>query len=164
MALDEIRTRATGFDWKVKRSNVIGGIVIAVLLAKNVWEVWVDVDAIERVADLLVLIALCYVVYRLRRYSRADSAPETLGLTTCIEHYRSRLMRQRDLSRDSWKWVLPFVPGIGLNLLGGLMETRTAPQIVTLIVLGVATFAGVLWINARTARQLEREIAALGGE
>jgi hypothetical protein len=32
---------------------------------------------------------------------------------------------------------------------------------VTLVVLSVALFAGVLWVNARTARQLDREIAAL---
>jgi len=41
------------------------------------------------------------------------------------------------------------------------MEIRTPSQIAALIAFGVATFAGVLWMNARTARQLEREIDAL---
>ena len=161
MALEEIRSKAGAFDARVKRWNLIGGIALAVLLAKNLWEVWIDTDALERASDLLLFLALLVVVYHFRGYARADSEPATLGLASCVEHYRSRLMRQRDLSRDSWKWVLPFVPGIGLNVIGGLMETRTVPQIATLIVIGVVTFAGVLWMNARTARQLAREIAAL---
>jgi hypothetical protein len=161
MALEEIRAKASALDAKVKRWNLIGGIALAVLLAKNLWEVWIDTDALERAGDLLLFLALLFVVYHFRGYARADAEPATLGLASCVEHYRSQLMRQRDLSRDSWKWVLPFVPGIGLNIIGGLMEPRTVPQIATLIVLGVATFVGVLWVNARTARQLEREIAAL---
>lgn len=161
MSQEEIRTKAREFDRRVKRWKVVGGITFALLLAKNVWEVWVDTDLIERVSDLLLALALLYVAFWFRGHVRAETTPATLGLTNCVEHYRSRLARQRDLSRDSWKWVLPFVPGIGLNVLGGMLETRSMSQMVTLVVLSVALFAGVLWVNARTARQLEREIAAL---
>jgi hypothetical protein len=161
MTLEAIRTKAREFDSKVKRWSVIGGILFTVLVAKNAWEVWVDTDMLERVSDLLLLVALLYVAFRFRGHARADTAPATLGLASCVEHYRSRLARQRDLSRDSWKWVLPFVPGLGLNLLGGIVESRSASHVVALIVMGVATLAVVLWMNARTARQLDREIAAL---
>jgi len=164
MTLDAIRAKARELDAKVRRWNVMGGIAIAVLTVKNVWEVRIDTDALERVGDLLVLVALLLVVLRFRGYMRADAVPETLGLASCAQHYRSRLARLRDESRDSWKWVLLFVPGIGLNLVGGMLETRSAAQVAILVILGVATFAGVLWVNARTARQLEREIAALESE
>jgi hypothetical protein len=164
MTLDTIRMKARELDARVRRWNVMGGIALAALAVKNVWEVWIDTDVVERVGDLLVLVALLLVVLRFRGYMRAAAAPETLGLASCIEHYRSRLARLRDESRDSWKWVLLFVPGIGLNVVGGMLETRSAAQIAILIVIGVATFAGVLWVNARTARQLDRDIAALESE
>jgi hypothetical protein len=70
-------------------------------------------------------------------------------------------VRQRELSRDSWKWVLPFVPGLAVSLLGGLMEPRPAVQIAAMVVIATATLALVLWMNGRTARQIERELAAL---
>jgi hypothetical protein len=161
MSLEAIRTKAGEFDSKVKRWNLVGAVVLIALLAKNAWEVWVDTDVIERVSDLLLFGALLYVVFRFRGHARADTAPATLGLASCVEHYRSRLIRQRDLARDSWRWVLPFVPGLGLNLLGGIVDSRSAAQVVVLVVMAVAVFAGVLWVNARTARQLDREIAAL---
>jgi len=161
MAVEQIRAKANAFDAKVKRWYLVGGSLVAVLLAKNAWEVWIDTDVLERAGDALIFLALLFVIVRFRRYARAEAEPATLGLTSCFEHYRSRLMRQRDLSRDSWKWVLLFVPGFGVNVIGGVMEIRTPSQIAALIAFGVATFAGVLWMNARTARQLEREIDAL---
>jgi hypothetical protein len=161
MKLEHIRTRADELDRRVTRWRVWGGVVLVLLVAKNVWEVWIDTDVLERTGDLLLLFALVYLVLRFRGYMRPDAAPETLGLASCVEHYRSRLTGLHDVSRDSWKWMLPFVPGIGLNLLGGLLETRSAAQVVLLIVAGIATFAVVLWMNARTARQLERELASL---
>lgn len=39
--------------------------------------------------------------------------------------------------------------------------TRQASQVVALIVVALATFVGVLWTIDRSARKLEREIAAL---
>ena len=84
-----------------------------------------------------------------------------MGLTNCVEHYRSQLVRQRDLSRDGWKFVLPFAPGFGLIIFARVLEGRPASQVVALIVLAVATFVGVLWTIDRSARKLEREIAAL---
>ena len=161
VTLDEVRARASAFDRRVQRWRLTSGVLFALLIAKNAWEVWVDIDALERAGDLLLLIALVYVAYWFRRHARAETTPAALGRATCIEHYRSRLVRQRDLSRDAWKWVLPFVPGIGVSLLGGLMGPRSAGQIGVLLGVAAAIFALVFWMNARTARQLERELAAL---
>jgi hypothetical protein len=161
MPLDEVRVRAAAFDRRVQRWRTIGGVLFALLIAKNAWEVWIAPDALERAGDLLLLAALLYVGYWFRAHARAETSPAALGRATCVEHYRSRLVRQRDLSRDSWKWVLPFVPGLAVSLLGGLMEPRPAGQIAALIVIATATLAIVLWMNGRTARQIERELAAL---
>ena len=146
---------------KVKRGGLVGGLMVAVLLVKNAWEVWTDVEMVERAGDLLMFLALLYVVYRFFRYARAHVAPSTLGLTNCVEHYRSQLVRQHELSRDGWKYILPFAPGIVLILVARMLQGRPASQVAALIVFALALFVGVLWTIARSPRSLEREIAAL---
>jgi hypothetical protein len=160
MSLDEIRTRAREFDMRVQRWRLVGGVTVALLLAKNVWEVWTDTELLERAGDLLMLAALVYIVFRFLRHARAETA-STLGVTSCVEHYRSRVRRERDLSREGWKFVLPFVPGFGLILVGRAMQGRPASQVAVLIVIAFAMLAGVLWVIARSGRQLERELAEL---
>ena len=161
MPLDEVRVRAMAFDRRVRRWRTTGSVLFALLIAKNAWEVWIAPDALERAGDLLLLAALLYVVYGFRAHARAETSPATLGRATCVEHYRSRLVRQRDLSRDSWKWLLPFVPGVGVSVFGSILESRSAAQIAAVLVVAVATFGIVLWMNTRTARQIERELAPL---
>ena len=92
--------------------------------------------------------------------SRAGRAVD-VGADELREHYRAQLVRQHELSRDGWKFVLPFAPGFGLIIFARVLEGRPASQVVALIVLAVATFVGVLWTIDRSARKLEREIAAL---
>jgi hypothetical protein len=161
MTIEEVRRRATDFDKKVEQWKLVGGVTFALLLVKNAWEVWVDTDVVERAGDSLMLLALLFVVYRFWRHVRAEIAPSTLGVANCVEHYRSRLRRQRDLSRDGWKFILPFAPGVGLILFGRALEGRPPLQVMSLIVLALAMFVGTLWVIARGARKLEREIAAL---
>jgi hypothetical protein len=50
-------------------------------------------------------------------------------------------VRQRDLADDSLGYLLPFVPGVSLSLLGGALD-RPASQVIALAVFGVALFLG----------------------
>ena len=161
MTLDEIRTKARKFERKVQRWRSVGGLTVALLIAKNAWEVWRDTDVIERAGDLMMLAALLYVVFRFARDARATTAPATLGQLGCLEHYRRQLVGQRELSRDGWKFVLPFVPGLGLIVVGRALEGRPPTQVALMIAIAVAILAGVVWVIARGERRLEQEIAAL---
>jgi hypothetical protein len=161
MSVEEIRAKAKEFDMKVKRWALVGGVTFAVLLVKNAWEVWTDIEVVERAGDSLMFLALLYLVFQFRRHARAHVVPSTLGLTNCVEHYRSQLVRQHEISRDGWKYVVPFAPGFGLIIFARVLEGRPTSQVVALIVLALATFVGVLWTIARSTRKLEREIAAL---
>ena len=74
---------------------------------------------------------------------------------------RAELVRQRDLAGDSWGYLLPFVPGVTLSLLGGALQQRPASQVIALAVFGLALFLAVAWLNAFTARKRQMEIDAL---
>jgi hypothetical protein len=161
---EEIRTRAHDLDARVHRWRVVSGLTLALLLAKSVWEIWVDTDLLERAGDSMLAAGLVYVVYRFARRALAYAAPATLGRASCAEHYRAQLVRQHELSREGWKFILPFAPGIGLIVFGRAWQGRPASQVAILILLALVMFAGVLWVIARSARKLEREIAALDGE
>jgi hypothetical protein len=70
-------------------------------------------------------------------------------------------VRQRDLSKDSWGYLLPFVPGVALALLGGGLEDRPTTHLIAVVAFGVVLFLGVAWWNAHTVRKLQSEIDAL---
>jgi hypothetical protein len=163
MSLDEIRIKAREFERSVQQWRRVGGLTVALLIVKNVWEVWRDTDLVERAGDLMMLAALLYLVLRFVRYARAN-APATRGQLSCLEHYRRQLVRQRELSRDGWKFVLPFVPGLGLIVAGRALEGRPPWQVALMIAVALSILAGVVWVIARGERRLEQEVAALDGE
>ena len=113
----------------------------------------------ERAGDLLTIVAFVYIGYRFRKHRLAAPAV-ALGRTNCIDFYRAELVRQRDLSKDSWGYLLPFVPGVALSL--GLFEDRPTSHKIALVAFGVGLFLGVAWWNAHTARKLQNEVDALG--
>jgi len=123
-----------------------------------------DTDMVERAGDALIFAALISLVIRFIRRARATTSPATLGQTSCLDHYRRQLVRQRDLSRDGWKNVLPFVPGFGLMVSARALQGRPATQVMVLIVFAALLFAGVLWVIARGTRAIDREIAAIERE
>ena len=158
--LDEIRSRAVRLDAKTRRWRVGTQALFVVLLLAEGWQVWAGMELLERVGDALTIAALVYVAYRFRRY-RLASPPAALGRTTCREFYRAELIRQRDLSKDSWGYLLPFVPGVALSLFGSGFADRPAGQVLALVAFGIGLFAATAWWNARTVRKLQRELDAL---
>ena len=157
---DEIRTKAERLDAKTRRRRVVTALLFILLLIMGALEVWVQTETLERAGDLLLMAALVYIAYRYRKLRLAAPAV-ALGRTNCREFYRAELVRQRDLSKDSWGFLLPFVPGIGLALLASGFENRPVSQHVALVACGVALFLGIAWWNAHAARKLQKEIDAL---
>ena len=158
--LDDIRAKAERLDAKSRRMRVWMRLLLILLLIKGAVEVWLQQDVVERAGDLLIMAAWVYVAYRYRK-QRLAAPPVALGRTNCVQFYRAELVRQRDLSKDSWGYLLPFVPGLTLGAFGGGFENRPASEIIAIIVLGVALFLGVHWWNMYTARKFQREIDAL---
>ena len=159
--LDDVRAKADRLDAGTRRWRVVSTVLLILLLIKGAFEVWIQTETLERAGDLLIMAALVYVAYRYRQWRQA-APPVALGRANCVEFYRAELVRQRALSKDSWGYVLPFVPGMALSVFGGGLEDRPTSQLIAMIVLGVVLFLGVAWWNAHTARKLHNEIDALG--
>ncbi|HEY1302260.1 MAG TPA: hypothetical protein VGF24_01845 [Vicinamibacterales bacterium] len=145
---------------KTRRWRVIAVPLFIVLLIAESFKAWIQDAMLERAGALLTIAALLYVAYRFRKYLQA-APPVALGKTNCLAFYRSELIRQRDLSKDNWGYLLPFVPGVALGLFGDGFEHRPMGQVVALMASGVSLFLVIAWWNARAARKLQREIDAL---
>ena len=159
---DDIRAKAERLDARTRRWRMVTVPLLIALVIAEAWQVWIGNELLERAGDLLTIVALLYVMYRFRRHHMA-APPVALGSMNCAEFYRAELVHQRDLSRDGWGYLLPFVPGVALALLGGGFENRPTSQRVALVAFGVALFLGTAWWNAHTARKLQHEIDALDG-
>jgi hypothetical protein len=161
MSIDETRARADRFTRKVRRWNIVTGVIVVLAIAFDAWQMWREPSLLDRVGDVLTTAALLYVVYRYREYMAVQPMPAGLGLTTSADFYRQQLARQRDLAGNPWRLLALFIPGVGLSLLGHALE-RPPAQTAVIAALGVVLFLGVAWLNTRTARKLQREIDELG--
>jgi hypothetical protein len=137
--------------------------MFVMLVIKNGVEVaWPGQDIVERTGDLLLLAALVYVAYEYRKHARLR--PDRRGLTDCVEFYRAQLVHERDLARQSVRYLLPFVPGIALSLLGGIVGTELPlGRRIAVVVSGVMLFLGIAWLNAHTTRKLQKAVDAIAG-
>jgi len=160
LPLDDIRARAERLERKVRRWRVLTRALFTLLLLKGASEVWLQTGTLERAGDLLLMAALVYVARRYRKWHLAPP-PVALGHANCVEFYRAEHVRQRDLSRDHRGLLLPFLPGMTLALLDGVLDARSTGHTVALVLLGVALFVGIAWWNAHTARRLQAEIDTL---
>ena len=159
LSVEDIRTRAQRFDTKVRWWRNVGTAVVIVAVIAEVAQVWFGRDVVERAGDLLTIAAFFYIAYQYRTYSR--SQPERLGLS-CVDFYRAQLFYERNLAGQSSRYLLPFVPGVTLSLLHGIVgEGLTTVHRTGVVVVGIALFLGVAWANARTTRKLQREIDAI---
>jgi len=160
MPLDEIRTKAERLDTTTRRWRVLTAVLFILVVIWEGWQVWIQEVMLERAGDLLTIAAFVYIAYRFRKHRQAAS-PVVLGRTSSVDFYRTELVRQRDLSKDSWGYLLPFVPGVALALLGRGLADRPTSQTIAIVTFGIALFLGVAWWNAHTARKVQNELDAL---
>jgi hypothetical protein len=160
MSIDEIRSRAARFEQRVRRWGAVGGGLFALILVVESWQVWRTPELPERVGDLLTMAALVYYAYRIRPHMTMEAMPAGLGLTSSDEFYRTQLARQRELASHPWRWLVLFMPGVGLSIFGDALSQPIA-QTAAIAALGVALFLWAAWVNGRTARKLQREIDEL---
>ena len=173
ISLGQLRWRARKFErrirWRNLREYAAGALVVGVFG----YYVWRIPAPLVRLGSMLVIAGALFALRSLHVRGASGSAPVGMAFSPCLEFYRRQLERQRDLLRDVWTWyLLPFVPGLAVflvGLLGWTLAQPNAPAHRPLIV-GVfaATAAGcglvlaaVARLNRWAARKLQHEIDTL---
>jgi hypothetical protein len=141
--------------------NVATAALFAVLILVEAFQVWRSRELLERVGDLLTIAAFGYVAFRFRGHVAVESMPAGLGRTGSVVFYREQLTRRRDLSSHPWRFLLPFVPGVGLSLLGGALAGSPG-QTTAVAAFGAALFVAIAWWEKRRALKIQKEIDDLG--
>jgi hypothetical protein len=173
ISLDQLRWKARRFEsrihWRNLREYAAGALVVGVFG----YYVWRIPAPLVRLGSMLVIVGGLFALRSLHVRGASGSAPVNMAFSSCLEFHRRQLERQRDLLRDVWTWyLLPFVPGLAVflvGLLGWTLAQPNAPAHRQLIVGAfVATalgcglvLAAVGRLNRWAARKLQREIDAL---
>lgn len=169
--LAEVHASADKFYRKIRRRNLIeyaACILVVVAFSRNVF---VLPHLLQKIGSGWMVAATFYVAWQLHRRGSAVS-PGMAGEMPICTFARRQLVRQRDLLRNIfWWYILPFIPGLALILIGNGQDPEMAKHVaiwVRWVGLGfIATvFAGVWWLNQMAARKLQRrieEIDALTG-
>ena len=165
MSVEEIRKRATKFERRIRRMNqreIVAGVIGAGLFG---YFMIVAKSDLFRIAYALFIAAILWIVMQLRRKSRVNTLPASMGAASSLQFFRAELERHRDVIRNVGPWYLaPMVPGYVMLTVAYLAYF---PQRVRWIGAGifdvfvVLLFIGIWKMNVRAARSLQRKIDEL---
>jgi hypothetical protein len=159
MSAQEVRGLAERFERTIIRRNRREYIASAfVVVWFGVWG-WFAESAVVALGCWLVVLGTLWVVFHLHRRGTARRQPGEQDAVSCLEFTRSELVRQRDLLRSVWWWyLLPFLPGMFLILVGRSLEGAGTWVVLSAAVLVAVTFVGIGLLNQRVARKLQRRL------
>jgi amino acid transporter len=129
-------------------------------------------NPLHKLGSVLIVLATLYVAWQLHRRASAVP-PEAAGTMPLLQFARAQLVRQRDALRSLfWWYLLPFLPGLTLFLIGNGQDPELIAKVPVLTrwlgLLGmIAIFGAIWWLNQLGARRLQRhidEIDALTGD
>lgn len=167
MSLAEIHTRAQRFQSRIRIRNWIeygaGAIVVLAFLAIAAW----TPDTYIRIAVGLIVVGVGYISWKLATLAGATRKDDA---QSWADFHCAELRRQHKALSSVWRWYLaPLAPGVGAFILASAFSATEGDIPVSMrvgVAIGgfawvAAVFCGVAWINARAAKKIEREIAAL---
>lgn len=171
LTADEIRTRASAFERKVKRRNLTEYVAAVVVIAAFGWYATLPLAAtlLWPVANIAIIIGALVVVWNLHRIGRAAATPASAEFGALLDFHRAELVRQRDALRTVWLWyIAPFLPGLALWFTALWIGTPEALKTPTwaMALGGSALFAAlicasVIALNLLGAARLQRLIDEL---
>ena len=165
----DCEARATAFERKIGRRNsleLIAGAFVVLDFGASAGIFATAGEWVLAVGPVLTVLAALFVIAKLYRDGSIEARrPED----SCVGHLRRQLVRQRDLLRSVPKWYLaPFLPGmLGFYLAFAAKDAAVVGWSAALGHIWVnlagtaALFVFIAWLNLNTARNLDRQIAAL---
>ena len=167
VTLENIHAKAAQFQKRIRRRNGIEYVASAFVLVVFGWYAWAFPGWMLKSGSVLVILATLQIVWRLHRSGSARALPGALDVAA---FHRQELVRQQKLVRTAWSWyVLPFVPGMVLMLLGRWYQAHTPGRTLALdheaIILGsiiaVLVMGIIGLVNVVAAARLQKKIDEL---
>lgn len=157
MTTDTIRAHAAAFDRRTRRQDLGTIAVFAFLVVANAIAFFFEPNPVEKLGDVLTILASLYV---LSYYWRArEASPAELGATSSVELYRRNILRRQAMHGRYWKLCLLFFPGILLGTLGDAFVSPLPPwRYAAVAGLFASLVVWVEWNNRREARRLAAEL------
>jgi hypothetical protein len=167
-----VHASADKFYRKIRRRNLVEYAACVVVVVAFGSYVFTLPHILQKIGSAWMVLATFYAAWQLHRRGSAAS-PATAGQMSVYDFARAQLVRQREaLSSIFWWYILPFIPGLAMVLIGNGMATPAGqgPPIWLrwlALALIAGAFAGTWWLNRLGARKLQRridEIDALAGD
>lgn len=150
VTMENIHATAARFQRRVYRANAVEYIASAAVVLIFGFYAWALPGWMAKTGCALIVVATFYVVWQLARRGSPHTVPaaSSVGL---VDFHRRELERRRDLARSAWRWyILPFMPGIVLMLLGRWYQIHVPGRSVNLdhliIILGAIIAALIIGV------------------
>lgn len=162
VTLDNVHEHAQDFQSKIRNRNVREYIVGALGAAAFGFIAWFFPGWMLKTGSVLNILAVLFIASQLHRRAGARSLPDGAA-TTILDFHRGELVRQKDALRSAGFWyVMPYVPGSALMILGSYFQLRTDRRAAVLGAVALALWLLVVWlITALMSERLERKIDRL---
>ena len=164
---DEMRTRASAFQRKVRHRNLVAYIAAAFVTVIFGWYATFPVPAtpLWPIANIMIIAGVLVVVWNLHRLARATALPNSASAASLIDFQRKELIRQRDALKSVWLWYIgPMVPGlivwfiaVGVGM-PGLTPVRALIGLGGAAVVSLLVFGLIILLNLLGASRLQRMI------
>lgn len=165
MSVEAIRLRAGKFERKISRRNLRESIAALGVIIFFAYFIATTHDLLFRIAWAVFVAGMIWLIVQLQLRGAPNRMPAEIGASTCLEFFRSELVRQRDLVKDVWGWYLaPMVPGyLAYNVAHAWTFHRPISWagLALFDVFSAALFIGVWKLNMHAARCLQRSIDEL---
>ena len=162
MSADVLRKRSGKFQriiWWRNFREYVGAAVGIFLFSRFLIQ---PRGTLFRIAFVLFIAGMVWIVIQLRRKASARSMPAAIGNLTCIEFFRTEMERQRDVLKNVWPWYLaPLVPGFVVYTVAFVIAVPRPMGWAGIALLDalIATLFVAIWKwNLRSAQCLQRKI------
>jgi hypothetical protein len=161
-----VRAGADKFYRKIRLRNLIEYAACVFVVFAFGRYVFTLPQILQKVGSGWVVLATFYAAWQLHRRGSAVS-PATAGQMPIFDFLRAQLVRQRDaLKSIFWWYILPFLPGLVMLLIGDGMTPEPANAapvwarwLSLAVIIGIVV--GIWWLNQVGARKLQRHIAEI---
>lgn len=164
---EDMRARATAFQRKVRRRNLVeyiaSGFVVIVFGWYATWPV--PATPLWPIANIMIIIGVLAVVWNLHRLARAATPPSGASAASLIDFQRAEYVRQRNALKSVWLWYIgPVVPGLIVWFIAagvgmpGLIPMRAIIGLGGTALVAALVFGVIILLNLLGAARLQRMI------